>query len=94
VPHTSNVAFHGTLNQELMMRLDLAGFAVSTGAACGSGVVEPSPALTALGLDREHALASLRVSFGVQNTLEEVDAFLDVLAHEVAALRAAAAVAR
>ena len=92
VPHTSNVAFHGTHNQELMMRLDLAGFAVSTGAACGSGVVEPSPALSALGLDREHALASLRVSFGVQNTLEEVDAFLDVLAREVAALRAAAAV--
>jgi cysteine desulfurase len=93
VPHTSNVAFHGTLNQELMMRLDLAGFAVSTGAACGSGVVEPSPALTALGLGREHALGSVRISFGVQNTLEEVEAFLPLLAREVATLRAAAAVA-
>ena len=92
VPHTSNVAFHGLLNQELMMRLDLAGFAVSTGAACGSGTIEPSATLTALGLPREHALAALRVSFGVQNTSDEVDAFLPVLAREVAALRALAPV--
>lgn len=92
VPHTSNVAFHGTLNQELMMRLDLAGFAVSTGAACGSGTIEPSAALSALGLPRAHALAALRVSFGVQNTVDEVDAFLPVLSREVAALRALATI--
>jgi cysteine desulfurase len=90
VPHTSNVAFHGVLNQDLMMRLDLAGFAVSTGAACGSGTIQPSATLTALGLGREQALAALRVSFGAQNTIAEVDAFLPVLAREVAALRALA----
>jgi len=88
VPHTSNVAFHGVVNQDLMMRLDLAGFAVSTGAACGSGTIQPSATLTALGLGRAQALAALRVSFGVQNTTGEVDAFLPVLAREVAALRA------
>jgi len=92
VPHTSNVAVHGTLNQDLMMRLDLAGFAVSTGAACGSGVVEPSATLLALGLSREHALASLRISFGAQNRADEVDAFLAVLEREVAALRSVASV--
>jgi cysteine desulfurase len=90
VPHTSNVAFLGVLNQELMMRLDLAGFAVSTGAACGSGTIQPSATLTALGLDREQALAALRISFGAQNRAAEVDAFLPVLAREVAALRALA----
>lgn len=88
VPHTTNAAFHGLLNQDLMMRLDLAGFAVSTGAACGSGTIEPSATLTATGFDREHALASVRISFGAQNTLAEVDAFVPVLAREVAALRA------
>ncbi len=86
-PHTTNVALHGTVHQELMMRLDLAGFAVSTGAACGSGAVEPSATLMATGMPRAEALASIRVSFGIGNRSEEVDAFLTVLEHEVAALR-------
>jgi len=92
VPHTTSVAVHGTLNQDLMMRLDLAGFAVSTGAACGSGVVEPSATLLALGLSREQALASLRISLGAQNRRDEVEAFLVALEREVAALRAATGV--
>lgn len=87
-PHTTNVAFLGTVNADLLMRLDLAGYAVSTGPACGSGVVEPTPALAAMGLAREEAVASLRVSFGSGNTVEEVDAFLALLAVEVARLRA------
>jgi cysteine desulfurase len=90
VPHTTNAAFLGTVNQELMMRLDLAGYAVSTGAACGSGTLTPSAMLLALGLPVEVALASLRVSFGTENTEAEVDGFLAVLAAEVAALRALA----
>jgi cysteine desulfurase len=93
VPHTSSVAFPGLLNADLMMRLDLGGWAVSTGAACSSGAVEPSPTLAALGLPRELALASLRVSFGAANTLDEVDRFLPVLAREVAGLRAGRPVA-
>jgi len=63
------------------------GFAVSTGAACASGVVEPSPTLLAMGLSSDEALASLRISFGLTNTEEEVDRFLEVLAAEVLALR-------
>jgi cysteine desulfurase len=89
-PHTTSVAFAGLINAELMMRLDLAGFAVSTGPACGSGTVEPSPGLAALGLPREEAIASVRVSFGIENRLEEVDDFLVLLAAEVARLRALA----
>ena len=87
LPHTSHVAFPGLVGQELMIRLDLAGFAVSTGAACGSGTVLASPTLTAMGMPYDEAIASLRVSFGLPNTEEEVDALLPALAEAVAALR-------
>lgn len=91
LPHTSHVAFPGLVGQELMIRLDLAGFAVSTGAACGSGTVQASPTLTAMGMPYDEAIASLRVSFGLPNTEAEVDAFLPALADAVAALRTPAA---
>jgi cysteine desulfurase len=90
LPHTSSVGFPGLVNVELMMRLDLAGFAVSTGAACGSGIVRPSPALAAMGVPDEIAVSTIRVSFGTGNSRAEVDGFLPVLAEAVAALRAAA----
>jgi cysteine desulfurase len=90
LPHTSHFAIPGTVNAELMIRLDLAGYQVSTGAACSSGVVEPGPAMVAMGVPREEAISSLRVSFGLGNTEEEVDGFLGALAREVAALGAPA----
>ncbi len=86
LPHTSNVAFPGLSAQELMLRLDAAGFAVSTGSACGSGKSRPSGTVLALGVSDEEAAGSIRVSFGTENTLEEVDRFLEVLARETAAL--------
>jgi cysteine desulfurase len=89
LPNTTNVTFHGLDATTLLMRLDLAGFAVSTGAACASGAVEPSRTLLALGLGRDDALATLRVSFGLPNTADEVDAFLATLVGAVAALRSA-----
>ncbi|MEO7795408.1 MAG: cysteine desulfurase family protein [Thermoanaerobaculia bacterium] len=92
LPHTSHVAFPGVVGQELMIRLDLAGFAVSTGAACGSGTVQASPTLTAMGMPFDEAIASLRVSFGLPNTEDEVDRLLPVLADAVAVLRSARAV--
>lgn len=91
LPNTSNVAFQGVEGESLLIRLDLAGFAVSTGAACSSGSVEPSKTLLAAGISREEALSSLRVSFGIGNTIAEVDAFLAALAREVAELRRAVA---
>jgi cysteine desulfurase len=87
LPHTSHVAFRGIEGEALLIRLDLEGFAVSTGAACASGVVEPSPVLLAMGIDAAEALASIRVSFGVPNTLDEVERFLETLAREVVSLR-------
>jgi cysteine desulfurase len=91
LPHTTNVAFPGLIGHDLAIRLDLAGYAVSTGAACHSGVVEPNETLLAMGMPREEALASVRISFGMTNTLDEVERFLVVLAREVAALRRARA---
>lgn len=87
LPNTSHVAFPGAEGESLLIRLDLAGFAVSTGSACSSGTVEPSKTLLAIGLSVEEALSSLRISFGITNTPEEVDAFLAALEREVAELR-------
>jgi cysteine desulfurase len=88
LPNTSHVACAGLEGEALLIRLDLAGFAVSTGSACSAGVVEPSRLLLLMGIPAEEALASLRISFGVSNTEEEVDLFLAALAREAAALRA------
>lgn len=87
LPQTSHVAFPGVEGEALLLRLDAAGFAVSTGSACSSGRPEPSPTLLAIGLPPEEALASLRISLGITNTEEEIDAFVEALQREVAALR-------
>ena len=91
LPNTTSVAFDDADAQALLIRLDLRGFAVSTGAACASGTVTPSRTLRVLGLSPEQMRATLRVSFGMTNTSDEVDAFLAVLEDEVAALRGALA---
>ena len=89
--NTSHIALPGVDGEALMIRLDLAGYAVSTGAACSSGAVEPSKTLLALGMTSQEALSSLRVSFGISNTVAEVDDFLQVLSNEVELLRSRAA---
>lgn len=87
LPHTTHVAFLGLSGHELMSRLAEADYAVSIGAACKSARPRPSPALLAMGISEEEALASLRVSFGILNTAAEVDGFLERLTSEVEALR-------
>ena len=87
LPQTSHLAFPGVEGEALLLRLDKAGFAVSTGSACSSGRPEPSPTLLALGLTPEEALSSIRVSRGMTTTEEEIDAFVDALEKEVATLR-------
>ncbi len=87
LPSTSHVVVHGVDGESLMIRLDMAGFAVSTGSACSSGVVDPSSTLLAMGMTEAEALSSLRVSFGMFNTEDEVDRFLVALARESAELR-------
>ncbi len=89
LPHTTHVAFPGLAAQDLMLALDEAGFAVSTGAACTAGKPQRSTAARALGWPDDEAFASLRVSFGVSNTREQVEGLLDLLPAVVASLRRA-----
>jgi cysteine desulfurase len=93
LPNTSHLAILEVEGESLLIRLDLAGFAVSTGSACSSGAVEPSRTLLAAGIPAAEALSSIRVSFGPENTPEEVDAFLAALGREAAALRRVSALA-
>lgn len=90
LPHTSHFAIGGVDGHELMIRLDLAGYAVSTGSACASGSVEASPTLRAAGYSSEEAGSSLRVSLGKDNDERDVAEFLTALEREVAELRAPA----
>jgi cysteine desulfurase len=73
VPNTSNLSFEGVDAESLLMALDLAGVAVSTGAACAAGAVEPSHVLRAMGLRPERVQASLRFSLGRFTTAEDID---------------------
>ncbi len=86
-PNTTNIFFDGIEGEAMLISLDLKGFAVSSGAACSSGAVEPSHVLLALGLPRERARASLRFSLGRSNTAEQVDALIDAAAESAAQLR-------
>lgn len=87
LPNTTSLVVDGVDGETLLMSLDLSGFAVSTGAACASGNPEPSPVLLAMGLTREEAQRSLRISLGWPTTLEDVDRFIDELARIVKHLR-------
>jgi cysteine desulfurase len=87
VPNTSNIYFDYIDGEALIIALDLKGLAVSTGAACSSGAMEPSHVLTAMGLRPDRARASIRFSLGKQNTQEDVDFALDLIPSTVARLR-------
>ncbi|HXY48202.1 MAG TPA: cysteine desulfurase family protein [Terriglobales bacterium] len=88
IPNTTNLYFEGIEGEALVIALDLKGLAVSTGAACSSGAIEPSHVLTAMGLRSDRARASLRFSLGRQNTDEEVDFAIRLVPEIVARLRA------
>lgn len=87
LPNTSSMVLKNVDGETLLMSLDLKGYAVSTGAACSSGNPEPSPVLLAVGLSRQEAQNSLRVSLGWNSTTEQVDQFIDVLKETVIRLR-------
>jgi cysteine desulfurase len=74
LPNTSNLMFPGVSGEAMVIALDMLDMAVSSGAACSSGSIEPSHVLLAMGLSREEARASVRFSFGRYNTAEEADA--------------------
>jgi cysteine desulfurase len=87
VPNTSNIYFDYIEGEALIISLDLKGLAVSTGAACSSGAIEPSHVLTAMGLRPDRARASIRFSLGKQNTADDVDRAIELVPASVARLR-------
>ncbi len=78
-PHICNFSLPGKRAESVVLNLDLQGFAVGTGSACASGALHPSHVLEAMNVSMEEAENSLRVSFGVQNTIEEVQQFVGVI---------------
>ena len=87
VPNTTNFWFDCVEGEALVIALDLKGLAVSSGAACSSGAIEPSHVLLAMGLSQQHARSSVRVSLGKQTTQEDVDFAVGVIPETVARLR-------
>jgi cysteine desulfurase len=86
-PNTTNVTFPFVEGEAMVIALDLKGIACSTGAACSSGAVEPSQVLTAIGLSREDARATIRFSLGHQTTGEEIDYALETIPPVIERLR-------
>ncbi|HET9284330.1 MAG TPA: cysteine desulfurase family protein [Candidatus Angelobacter sp.] len=87
VPNTTNFWFDHVEGEALVIALDLKGLAVSSGAACSSGAIEPSHVLLAMGLPHQRARASIRVSLGKQTTQEDIDFAARVIPETVARLR-------
>jgi cysteine desulfurase len=87
LPHISNISFRLIEGEGLLINLDLQGVAVSTGSACSSGSLEPSPVIRALGRNDELARGAIRFSFGKDNSKEDVEYVLDVLPKAVENLR-------
>jgi cysteine desulfurase len=87
VPNTANIHFDHIDGEAMVIALDLKGVAVSTGAACSSGAIEPSHVLVAMGLRTDQARASIRFSLGKQTVAEDIDFALALVPETVARLR-------
>ncbi|UCH53614.1 MAG: cysteine desulfurase [Pseudomonadota bacterium] len=89
LPNTICFAAHGVDGETLLLQLDRAAFAASSGSACGSGRAEPNPVLLSMGVAAELARGSMRVSLGAGNTVAQVDAFVAALVQALHKLRPA-----
>lgn len=87
LPNNVNISAEHVEGEALLLRLDLAGIAASSGSACTSGSLDPSHVLMAIGLSHEAAHGSLRLSLGTDTTEAEIDEVLDVLPGIVESLR-------
>jgi cysteine desulfurase len=87
LPNISNISFRFVEGEGLLINLDMQGIAVSTGSACSSGSLEPSPVIRSLGRSDELARGAIRFSFGKENTLEDVECLLEILPKAVENLR-------
>ena len=91
-PHVLNVSFAGADSEALLMHLDLAGVAASSGSACSTGSIEPSHVLVAMGVPRELALGAIRFSFGHGTTAADVERVAEVMPGVVTKVRKLAGV--
>lgn len=87
LPGNANVSFRFIEGEGLLLNLDLLGICASSGSACTSGSLEPSHVLLAMGIPHEIAHGSLRITFGIDNTKEDVDFLIDNLCKIVEKLR-------
>jgi cysteine desulfurase len=94
VPNTTNLWFDDLDGEALFIALDLKGLSVSGGSACASGAAEPSHVLTAMGLSKDRAKASLRFSLTRYSTQEEVDAAVEIVSAAAERLREVSPTAR
>jgi cysteine desulfurase len=90
LPNNASFAFKGVDGESILLSLDMAGIAASSGSACTSGAMEPSHVVAALGLPNDWVRGTLRLSFGATNDFGDVDAVAEVLPSAIARLRALA----
>jgi cysteine desulfurase len=83
LPNTLNLGFEGVEGDTLLIALDMAGVAVSTGSACSSGTGLPSPVLTAMGIPPNKINSSIRFSFGFSNSIKEIERAAEILVRTV-----------
>ena len=77
IPGVFNITFHGVNGQDLVMQLDFSGIGISFGSACTSGTVKASEMLLEMGITKEDALSTVRISFGKIHQLEDVKKVAD-----------------
>ena len=87
LPNIANVSFGSIEGEGLLINLDMQGIAVSTGSACSSGTLEPSPVIRAIGRGDDLARGAIRFSFGRFNTLSDLERLLEILPISVETLR-------
>ncbi len=87
LPGNANFCFEGIEGESLLLMLDMRGICCSSGSACSSGAVDPSHVILALGIPRDLARSSLRISLSHLNTIEEVEAIIQALTECIARLR-------
>lgn len=87
LPGNANISFKGIDAEELLLNLDAYGICASAGSACTSGMLEPSHVLVATGLKEEYVQGALRTTFGMSNTMEDVDYLIDCIKFNVKKLR-------
>ena len=87
LPHHASFAFGHISGNEILMHLDMAGIAASSGSACKSGDPKPSAVLSAIGLSSEWTKGGLRLTVGTQNTVADIDYAVETLADVVERLR-------